>query len=1016
MKKILFAILSIFALTACSFDDVESIQQQVPTDGTVVVQFGVQLPEMQDVTRSMTSPRIDSLHLVVFDEQGYLVEAVDATVDGGATWEDGTTTTTPSAEQPYTVELRQSASPRIIHFIANSPLATEKYTFGTERELINALETSAGADAYWQRKELNSILGNKVNEDGSVEAISGSPLALALNRIPLIRNFAKVSFTNNATTAELGNFTDVSIAVYNAPQKGKVAPYNTNSGEYAAYAAGTTYASLNAVRYYGYEPTFADTDFANTGFAAVQYLYEYNMDGKRIEAGAKYPFVIIKGKYKGGKESYYKVDLTYTDTTTGEQVYYNILRNFDYKIVINKVLGDGYDTADKAAAAAASNNLSASVDTRNLLNISDGTSALYVEYVEKYITSAKPFTLKYKYVPNLSAPNTTSNGSVTLKGFSDDGAVISSHVNASSTTDANGFSTITITPKAIEGVKTQEVTLSAGSLSRTVKLISRAAYPLTIDCPEKVYEEIGQPMKVTLQLPQQLPEAIFPLDFVIVAEKLSLSPNASLNTLPVKTGLNQNGEEVEGGQYFGFVKTVEYDDYKANNNIVCYFKTGMAKSATTVRAYNPYFSLASDSFVNGGNRVVERAIGVTLSNEASYYGAGHEVTVTLDNLDATSSVPVDVTFSGLTQPTRAQIATEYSNGTHTFKLYTSDWNTLRSVKVSYDKTIENTTETVMYTPGTASATASKLYIPAGSLKATTPVTVPVSVKVGSTTASETITFKADRTNNAATVTIPGLADNSDDTEMTLSYTSNGVTATATTTVGAASSSSELNDVRFVTRKNNSIDVTLAKEASYYGKGRSLTATITVPDKSTADIGDIVNDYVTLTGFNRESYSGTINSAGELVITLNLITDSWGLNSSNKSDTRRVEVANLPTVTTDSAEITWTGRYAEETVNTLPVPAEKITWDDPGRNQVNLYYKDSNSWKSIETDIGNSSNNSTENKGFDIEQSDLSLTSQFCVRYGSYYSTRYFTVEQLLGTGEIALSWNSSKNKAPTTKY
>lgn len=1001
MKKILFAILSMFALAACSFDDVESIQQQVPTDGTVVVQFGVQLPEMQDVTRSMTSPRIDSLHLVVFDEQGYFVEAVDATVDGGATWEDGKTPTTPSAEKPYTVELYQSASPRIIHFIANSPLATEKYTFGTERELINALETSAGADAYWQRKELNSILGDKVNEDGSVEAQSGSPLAVALNRIPLIRNFAKVTYTNNAKTDELGNFTDVSIAIYNAPQKGKVAPYNTNSGEYASYAAGTTYASLNAARYYGYEPAFVDDDFENTGFDAVQYLYEYNMDGKRIEAGAKYPFVIIKGKYNGGKESYYKVDLTYTDTTTGEQVYYNILRNFNYNIVINKVLGDGYDTADKAAAAAASNNLSASVDTRNLLNISDGTSALYVEYVEKYITSTKPFTLKYKYVPNLSASTTTSNSSVNLKGFGG-GLVIDSYDNDSDATDANGFSTITITPKAIAGVNTQEVTLSAGTLSRTVKLISRAAYSLGIDCPEQVYEEIGQPMKVTLQLPEQLPEAIFPLDFVIVAEKLSLSPNASLNTLPVKTGLNQNGEEVADGQYFGFVKTVEYEDYKANNNIVCYFKTGMAKSATTVRAYNPYFSLASDSFKNGGNRVVERAIGVTLSNEASYYGAGHVVTVTLDNLDATCSVPVDVTFSGLTQQTRAQIATEYSNGTHTFKLYTSDWNTLRSVKVSYDKTIETTTETVMYTPGTASATASKLYIPAGSFKATSAPTEAVSVTVGGTQAG-TITFNADDgTNNAATVTIPGLADNSDDTEMTLSYTSNGVTSTATTTVGAAASS-EQNDITFV--RVAKISVTLSGDGARYGSGHSATAIINVPGA--------VNKTVTVVmdGFTTTSSSHQTDASGNL--TLALTTNNW----SGTDDYKRIVTVSYSEA--DNTTTTWESGSDYVPVNTLYIPADNIKWESVGSNYYSISLFRTGSDSAIKSNIARGGSAGSNTSAITINNlPNLNETEKLYLGYrtDSNSNKRYttaatvITVKQAVdGTGGT-MKWTDNKNK------
>jgi hypothetical protein len=111
-------------------------------------------------------------------------------------------------------------------------------------------------------------------------------------------------------------------------------------------------------------------------------------------------------------------------------------------------------------------------------------------------------------------------------------------------------------------------------------------------------------MVATLNIPQNLPEAIFPLEFVIVSDKLSISPDATKENMPVKTNLKANGQE--GGQYFGFVKTLEYEDYAVsadgnityNTSIDCHFKTSIAASASTVRAYNPYFTKASDSFTN----------------------------------------------------------------------------------------------------------------------------------------------------------------------------------------------------------------------------------------------------------------------------------------------------------------------------------------------------------------------------------------------------------------------------------
>lgn len=711
--------------------------QQVPTDGTTLLNFSVQVPDMQEATRTMASQEITKLDLVVFDEQGYLVEVAQAKVNGNASWSDEDTPADPAKEQTYSVELLQSAAPRIIHFIANSPVAVDSYSYGSERELINALETKGTADAYWQRKELSSILGDAVTADNKVIATEGSELATELNKIPLVRNFAKVTFTNQTEgDASKGNFTDVQIAVYNAPQRGKVAPYNTNAGMWADYTTVPSYTTLTTAKYYGYEAANLggqNNDFANTGFADVQYLYEYNMDGKNITAGTKYPFVIIEGSYQGRAKSYYKVDLVDADGN-----YYNILRNFNYNIIINSVSGDGYSSADAAAAAAASNNISASIDTRNLLNISDGVSRLYVEYTTKYITSTDDVTLKYKFVPDITFPNTVDNDYVLTGTPTTDnpvdltefvaGDVISSFEVAGS--DVDGWRTITIKPKNTTGTKQQAVTISASTLSRTVTYYSVSAYQLGIDCPAEVPASVGAAMTATLTIPEYLPEAIFPLEFVIVSDKLSISPDATQENMPVKTNLKADG--TEGGQYFGFVKTLEYKDYVVrdadgnitgyNTSIPCHFKTSIAASASTVSAYNPYFTAASDSFANS-KATLTRALTVSLSEEASYYGEGHEVTVTIDAPEITEAMTVDVTLEGLQdQDTRASLTslsslktTYIGNGQHTLTFYTSDWNTPRKVTVSGFE-VETDTANITYTDGEASATVNTLYIAAGNVK------------------------------------------------------------------------------------------------------------------------------------------------------------------------------------------------------------------------------------------------------------------------------------------------------------
>ena len=570
MKKILFAISMMFVLAACSHDNIGV--EPNPEEGAVLVNFSVQVPEMQVATRSFTDQKIESLHLLVFDENGYFVQAAEAT---------GTFGVEKDTEYKFTASLMQSPYKRVVHFIANSPIAVKEYEYGSETALINALTTSGSQDAYWQRVELpNGILeGNKEMETKFTE-------------VPLVRNFVKISVDNQAEIFEYEG-----IAVINVPNKGTVAPFNVNNGTYANYSAGIAYNTLNDAGYYGYEPSdmkIVNTDTSSPRFATEHYIYERRQN----QDDEDYTYVIIKGKYNNSETStYYKVDIV--DDTKEP---YNLLRNFNYVIKINSVLGPGYESADAAAKAAASNNISASIDTKNLLNISDGSSRLYVEYVNKVITKPGTFTLKYKYLPNISDNtqtnyNVPANDAVDLSGVVD-GDVIASKNNATSDDDASDWRTITFTtPATITETKLQTITIKAGVLQREINLILCKPFVLNVTSTPSGSAALNDDATVTLGLPAGLPAAIFPLEFVIVETGLSISPDASKNNLPVRTSLNVNGQTVSGGQYFGFVKKVEYSDYNptnsdtpAANDIVCYFKLNKAiTSGLNVNVYNEYF-------------------------------------------------------------------------------------------------------------------------------------------------------------------------------------------------------------------------------------------------------------------------------------------------------------------------------------------------------------------------------------------------------------------------------------------
>ena len=84
-------------------------------------------------------------------------------------------------------------------------------------------------------------------------------------------------------------------------------------------------------------------------------------------------------------------------------------------------------------------------------------------------------------------------------------------------------------------------------------------------------------------------------------KNLSISPDTSKdnNNLPVKTGINADGVAVANGQYFGFVKKLEYEDYVTRDTngtitnhlttLPCYFITNKSNADPSVKVYNEYF-------------------------------------------------------------------------------------------------------------------------------------------------------------------------------------------------------------------------------------------------------------------------------------------------------------------------------------------------------------------------------------------------------------------------------------------
>ena len=589
----------------------------------VLVEASFTVPHMHE-TRSFESPAISSLHLLVFDENGYLIQVCDAEPVDSFGVETG-------IEYKYRVELGQSNYKRTIHLIANSPITinangTSAYRLGEhERRVIDNLYTEGGNEAYWASVSLeNGITGVQKIVGGKQVFEPSEELIEALTNVPMVRNYTRVKVTNNASAY----LADAEIMMMNIPDRGSVAPL-ISDGNYAQFAtharaanSSLNYNDIAAQGYEGYEPN--DMSLTNSTWGAMHEFYErrQQISGKEVATPA---FAIVRGRYVGAngedaEYSYYKIDICYTDETTGAVELYNLLRNIEYNITIIEVLGRGYATLNEAATNAASNNLNFAVETKSLNSISDGERRLSVEYTQRVLTEGDAeFTLKYKYETNISTGATNNNAVVfsnlagnVLAVNNPNGATDAAKYIVSNVAGADGWNSVTFKSQAVSGTKLQTIILTAGNLQRSIELILGEPYTMTLDMvpgssTNVVDSKVGAAVEAKISLPLGLPEALFPLEIYLVAEKMTLSPDATKNVLPVITGLSATGVPSSSGIHFGYIVTIDASYYyvedtngnrtgEYRNEKMLYFKTSTADSSSRVNIYNPYFNIAYDSF------------------------------------------------------------------------------------------------------------------------------------------------------------------------------------------------------------------------------------------------------------------------------------------------------------------------------------------------------------------------------------------------------------------------------------
>ncbi len=598
------AVATSLVLGACSE---ETLRPDVPdADGGEGVRVSIAIPDMPRLaTRAFGDTPAADLKLTVFEfEMGS-----DPTNTFLTKIYQAETLTQTNVANGATVDFRindllMTESPRVLHFVVAPQHLDAKYA--SEAVVFSNLSVRDNSQAYWGRVEFPNGYGT-VDKDMKPQLTDEAKQKLT--GVNVLRNFAKVSV--EVATAATSNFQLTGFELVNVPTSGTVAPYNTGRQEFPRMFddAGTMLGYLAVAGSGSGQQGYSGIMPANCGFRNLEenfspvadggrpawstspaYLYEHPFESTRRT------YVILQGNYRptttdAWQTCYYKIDLVRLNEESGMTEYYDILRNYDFHINVTGVSAPGASTASEAISGVSYNNISADVDARDMLQISDGANIVEVSKTNIIFTNTTPVEFLYRYSPVGGFSSETTNAKLHTNGLNA-GDVIASVTDPEVYTDADGVVWVkrVITPKPIPEAGTREQSfyvVDADGLGREIRLVAHVPYdysdievypgsengrPTSAAGQGTVSPLSGQPFTVYFNLPAGMPEAMFPLTFILESNRQNMENNP-IGTLVVTSG--QTGfptTEVYEVPRIKYRKTVSYAEYlyktDANNNLI----------------------------------------------------------------------------------------------------------------------------------------------------------------------------------------------------------------------------------------------------------------------------------------------------------------------------------------------------------------------------------------------------------------------------------------------------------------
>lgn len=468
MKKTLY-IISVLLLAAVGCTKEQSLTENsekaaFPEGAMVTVNFSI--PSQADTRANgmANEPEIENLYVAVFNSAGLLQEYTAATPIGDYADENGVWC-------GYKVQLLLSSTERRLHFIANGP-GKGDIGNGSETAVIRNLITENGAAAYWQRVVLKEgvtpyaypggqvtftwyddqghpqsktygvegatsyvdaenktvNVGDYVQENGN-KVVDGTgyfasvKTSTALEKIPLIRNFARVTLVDDNSTGV--TFHPDKFILVNTPTQGYIAPYDAKAGEYVVpytdmYANVAHWGEANYlfkfddVYDWGYSGEMPQTasivplasnpeateaqikayvndsnNWLDVGTYGTESSYKFGyMYERSLPSAVNTPTCVLVHGVLSDTEAHarfgarwFKIEITDLDGN-----YVPIYRDVTYIMMIKNIAivgTPGWETAYEAYKNKSVGDVSTSTETATLTQISDGKgTTLWVEYID----------------------------------------------------------------------------------------------------------------------------------------------------------------------------------------------------------------------------------------------------------------------------------------------------------------------------------------------------------------------------------------------------------------------------------------------------------------------------------------------------------------------------------------------------------------------------------------------------------------------------------------------------------